>query len=156
MKNLFLSILIFFAANAKGQTLTSFTSTQQTQLKAYVKAAVDAQYKADTAYYNPIVRTLQKPNDFDTAFALVTKGATSNKIKGVTWKVDDLIAKVTALQNAGYITNNSLVTYDKNIVVPLSTRVKALEDRGSPSGADFTLLKQYIDSLRAALNNLPR
>lgn len=134
MKQIFLFTLIFFAMNAKGQVATN--ATLSTLIKDY-NAKIPALLK-DTADKGKSIRALQaenaalkarmKTNVFDTAFALVTKvNDSTNRISGNAWRVTDLSSKVTALQNAGYITQAAITNFNATTVAPIAARLTAAE-----------------------------
>ena len=124
--------------NAKGQVATN--ASLSTLIKDY-NAKVPALLK-DTADKGKSIRALQsenaalkaklKTNVFDTSFAIVAKvNDSTNKITGNAWKINDMLAKITALQTTtGGISasiNNSIAVYNTGTVAPLTARVVTLE-----------------------------
>ena len=105
--------------NAKGQVATN--ATLSTLIKDY-NAKRRALLK-DTADKGKSIRALQsenaalkaklKTNVFDTSFAIVTKvNDSTNRISGNVWRITDLSNKVTALQNAGFITQSAITNFN--------------------------------------------
>lgn len=137
MKQIFLFTLIFFAMNAKGQpSLSSFNTTQRSQLAAYIDWANaslrekdrlhDQQAKRDSINY---VALQLQVNNIDKAYKKALADSMATLLPSA-----PIIARI-----------DSAATAIKDLRVYVDAEIKKLQDAGKLTDAQVASIKLWMD-----------